>query len=236
MKKRIMKFLSVLFISVMTFGTLSSCETTYAATVTDNTYYPYDTEYATVNIILEYGVPYYLNGVLQYYIYRDLYYYPFYYNNIMYFRTFYRPLPPNHHYNFGRPHRGDVGFGHHRPHRPHNGVRPHNDNHRPNGNHHENRPDGSHRPQHQHGGYQPSHHPGHTNTTRPGSNFGNSSSSQQRPNINQRVTTRPSSTRVNPPSAPAKPRIFSSPSSTSRGSHSSSPSFGGSRGGFGGRR
>lgn len=234
MKKRIMKFLSVLFISIMTLGILSSCETTYAATYTDDMYYPYDPEYASVNMILEYGVPYYLNGVLQYYIYRDLYYYPFYYNDIMYFRTFYRPLPPNHHYNFGRPHRGDVGFGHHRPHRPHNGVRPHNNNHRPNGNHH----GGSHSPQHQPQGQHPSHQPGHTNTTRPGLSFGSSRPSQQRPNTNQRVTTRPSSTRVAPPPAPAESRVFSNPPSTSGGSHSGSSSFGsssgGSRSGFGG--
>ena len=101
MKKRIINFLSTLFICVITLGIFTSCETTYAATTSyeyDDMYY--DPDYTSINIILEYGTPYYLNGVLQYYIYRDLYYYPFYYNNYMYFRTFYRPLPVNHHYNF----------------------------------------------------------------------------------------------------------------------------------------
>ena len=144
MKARIIKFLSVIFISLITLNSLSSCETTYAATTTDDMYSTsYYDDAVTVNIIMEYGTPYYIDGILQYYLYRNLYYYPYYYNNVMYFRSFYRPLPPRHHYNFGRPHRGDLRFGHHRP-----------DGHRPNGH------NPGHIPEHK---PNPGHNPGHSN-------------------------------------------------------------------------
>lgn len=44
-------------------------------------------------VIITYGTPYYNNdGLLLYYIYRDLFYYPYYYNG-WHFRHYRRPLP-----------------------------------------------------------------------------------------------------------------------------------------------
>lgn len=249
MKKYILNILSTICISLMTLGSLSSCETTYASTITYDDMY-YENDYASIDIILTYGTPYYLDGVLQYYIYRNLYYYPFYYNDIMYFRSFYRPLPPRHHYVFGRPHRGDVGFGHHRGHRPpHNGNhgRPGHGNHQPgHGNH-----GGQHQPGHgNHGQHQPGHQPNPQNNRH---GFGSSNprpTTPARPHIEQRTTPRSTSPSMSRPRTPSRvsPPVFSgnrsfgssSHSGGSRGYSSSGSSTrsnsGGSRGGFGGRR
>ncbi len=237
MKARIIKFLSVIFISLITLNSLSSCETTYAATTTDDMYSTsYYDDAVTVNIIMEYGTPYYIDGILQYYLYRNLYYYPYYYNNVMYFRSFYRPLPPRHHYNFGRPHRGDLRFGHHRP-----------DGHRPNGH------NPGHRPEHK---PNPGHNPGHSNhnpnidrhhNVQPQHGNSNQRFGNSRPNMNRQ--TIPNRTTPSIGSGSRTPnRSFSAPSMSS-GSSMPSRSFstpshsGGSRssagsggGRFGGRR
>ena len=257
MKKYILNILSAICISLITLGTLCSCETVYASTTTYDDMY-YENDYASIDIIVTYGTPYYLDGVLQYYIYRNLYYYPFYYNDIMYFRSFYRPLPPRHHYNFGRPHRGDIGFGHHRGHRPsHNGNHggPGHDNHKPHGNH-----GGQHQPGHSnHGQHQPGHsnhgqhQPGHqSNLQHNRHGFGSSNprpSTPARPHIENRTNPRSTSPSMSRPSAPTRVsppassgnRSFGSPSHSggSRGyssAGSSTRSIGGSRSGFGGRR
>ena len=47
------------------------------------------------DVIITYGTPYYNNdGLLLYYMYRNLFYYPYYYNG-WYFRYYRRPLPPS---------------------------------------------------------------------------------------------------------------------------------------------
>ena len=107
------KFIS-LILALMMCISLTSCVTTaYAQT---------DDEVSDVNVVITYGTPYYnSNGLLLYYIYRDLYYYPYYYNNRWYFRHYARPLPPRHYRPMPR------NFYHQRPnishHRPpiHNG-------------------------------------------------------------------------------------------------------------------
>ena len=201
MKTRIIKFLSVIFISLITLNSLSSCETTYAATTDDMYMTSYYDDGVTVNIIMEYGTPYYINGVLQYYLYRNLYYYPYYYNNVMYFRSFYRPLPPRHHYNFGRPHRGDLRFGHYRPEHRHN---PGYSNHKPNINNHNVQP--------QHRNQNP--------------RFENS-----RPNINNRQIPNRNTPSIGSGSRMPNRTFSSPPSGSSRGSSMSSGRgrFGGTR-------
>lgn len=119
----------------------SSCVTT-AEAQTDGIYV--STNGVDFDVVLTYGTPIYnAECLLMYYIYRDLYYYPYYYSNRWYFRSYSRPLrhyrpvhrdfyrnrPPVHH-NHGRGH-GDIR--HNRP----------NVNHRPNIN---NRPSVNHRP------------------------------------------------------------------------------------------
>lgn len=46
-----------------------------------------------VDIVIRYGTPYYnAEGLLLYYIYRDLYYYPYYHGSRWYFRSYTRPI------------------------------------------------------------------------------------------------------------------------------------------------
>ena len=126
---------------------MTSCVTTAYAQTED--------EIADVNVVVTYGTPYYnSDGLLLYYVFRDLFYYPYYYNNRWYFRHYSRPLPPTHY----RPIPRD--FYRHRP--TVVNPRPNVNNHRPNVIHskpqtrpnsgfgnHQSRPNGGtmHRPQ-----------------------------------------------------------------------------------------
>jgi len=104
------------------------------------------------DVIISYGTPIYdAEGLLTYYIYRDLYYYPYYVGNRWYFRGYNRPIrhyrpvnrdfyrhrpPVHHHPNNVRPNRPPVHHGNVRPngntHRPNVGSRPSGGvNHRP---------------------------------------------------------------------------------------------------------
>lgn len=65
---------------------------------------------ADVNVVLTYGIPCYgVDGLLLYYTYNNLYYYPYYYNNRWYFKYYRRPLPPRSYRPLPR------GFYRHRP-------------------------------------------------------------------------------------------------------------------------
>ena len=83
------KIISILSALLLCFTFYSCVTSTYAQT--DDMYDDVD-----VNVIITYGTPYYnTNGLLLYYMYRDMYYYPYYYNNTYYFHRYYRPLPPH---------------------------------------------------------------------------------------------------------------------------------------------
>lgn len=95
--KRIILSLAIMLISIITF---SSCIT--AAYADDDTYgYSYD-----YNVIITNGTPFIVNGLIAYYLYDNMYYYPYYRNGIYHFyrydRTlpydrmprFYKPMPP----------------------------------------------------------------------------------------------------------------------------------------------
>jgi len=114
----------------MMIFSLSSCETYTYATTQDDIYTETEIDIVRSNVsfdvIMQYGTPYYRDGLLLYYIYRDIYYYPFYYNNYWYVRAYRRPFihfdrPP-----YFRPHRYDYRFrpghyrGFNRPDRHHN--------------------------------------------------------------------------------------------------------------------
>ena len=145
---------------------LSSCVT--AVHAQDDTYFDGEVD---ASIVITYGTPFIVNDMIEYYIYRGWYYYPYWINNSYYFHRYRRPLPPEHfhswyrpiprHYHHPRPdvhrrpphhNRPDV---HHRPHnnrpvsrpsQPHN--RPHNNIGTHGGGHHGNmggRPSGGHR-------------------------------------------------------------------------------------------
>lgn len=141
---------------------LTSCVT--AVHAQDDTYF--DGE-ADVSVIVTYGTPYIVNGMIEYYLYKGWYYYPYWTNDSYYFHRYRRPLPPEHfhswyrpiprHYHHPRPDAHRRPPHHNRPdvhHRPH-GSRPSQPSRRPSNNigmhgggHHGNmggRPSGGHR-------------------------------------------------------------------------------------------
>ena len=139
MKRKIFTFLVALF---MLF-TITSCEVYTHATTQDDIHVEAEADVVRSNIsfdvILRYGTPYYRDGALLYYVYRDIYYYPFFYDNYWYVRAYRRPFIHFDHRPYFRPHKYDYRFspGHYRgfdrpTHRPH--IRPTNPNMgRPNG-------------------------------------------------------------------------------------------------------
>lgn len=109
----------------------TSCVTAYASTQTDDIYTvttQTDEISVSTNItystIIRYGTPFYIDGVISYYTYNNIYYYPYIWNNIWYFRPFrciqphgfiYRP------YRYHRPyiHLGDIHHRHNITYGPH---------------------------------------------------------------------------------------------------------------------
>lgn len=134
------KIFSILIGLAMCF-TFSSCITTATAQIDDM----YDD--VDVNLVITYGTPYYnTEGLLLYYIYRDMFYYPYIYNNTYYFHRYYRPLPPNRAWRY-KPLPRD--FYKHRPHHNYDRANHHHptpNHHHNNGGHHSVRPNSSHSP------------------------------------------------------------------------------------------
>jgi len=116
MKRRIFTILMCL----MMLFSLSSCETYTYATTQDDIYVEAEVDVVRSNVsfdvIIQYGTPYYRDGVLLYYLYRDIYYYPFYYNNYWYVRAYRRPFTHFDTRPYFRPHKYDYRFspGHYR--------------------------------------------------------------------------------------------------------------------------
>lgn len=118
--KKIIGFL----VSLMMCFTLTSCVTTATAQV-DDMYDDID-----VSLVITYGTPFYnTEGLLLYYIYRDMFYYPFIYHDTYYFHRYRHPLPPNRAWRY-KPLPKDF-YMHHKP----RGGNPNNF-----GNHHRPRP------------------------------------------------------------------------------------------------
>lgn len=99
---------------------ISSCVMT-ASAQTDGEY----VVESDVSIVLNAGTPYYnVDGLLVYYIYRGMYYYPFYSNGRYYLHRYARPVPRHlrHHYApVGKGHRPRVVGGARPTHRGHGG-------------------------------------------------------------------------------------------------------------------
>ena len=132
-----MKKLKYFILFIIMCITLCSCEVYstpgLAVTTQDDIYTEmYDSEVRSnvdFNIVIRYGTPYYLEGQLIYYLYNNLYYYPFFYNNYWYVRTYRRPFNHLYYRPYFRPHRYDYKFSpgaHHGFGRPniHNNYRP----------------------------------------------------------------------------------------------------------------
>lgn len=98
-------------------ASLTSCSTYVSAgELYDNEVYVEDDN---VTVIIKCGTPVYYEGHLHYYIYNGLYWYPFWYENHWYFRSYTRIYPWGYDFHF-RPCRSDYRFrpGHHGFHRP----------------------------------------------------------------------------------------------------------------------
>lgn len=123
-----MKKFYIFLIGLMMMFSLNSCETYTYATTQDDIYVEAEVDVVRSNVsfdvIIQYGTPFYRDGVLLYYLYRDIYYYPFYYNNYWYVRAYRRPFTHFDTRPYFRPHRYDYRFspGHYRgfdrPNRP----------------------------------------------------------------------------------------------------------------------
>ena len=146
MKTKLLTFL----VCLMMIFSLNSCVVSGYATTQDDIYTETEVDVVRSNVsfdvIIQYGTPYYRDGALLYYLYRDIYYYPFYYNNYWYVRAYRRPFTHFDHRPYFRPHRYDYRFspgsyrGFYRPNNPNSHYRPitpnrgHNDRyHRPHG-------------------------------------------------------------------------------------------------------
>lgn len=111
------KILSILAALMICFS-LSSCITTAQAQI-DDMYDTYD-----VNLVVTYGIPHYnTEGLVLYYFYRDIFYYPFFHNNRYYLRPYRKPLPPSGARGY-RPVPRDYHFGAEPPRRPQNVAPP----------------------------------------------------------------------------------------------------------------
>lgn len=126
-----MKKIYIFLIGLMMLFSLISCETYTYATTQDDIYIENEVDIVQSNvsfdIVLRYGRPYYRDGILLYYIYNNLYYYPYYYGNYWYVRAYRRPFPHVNYRPYFRPHKYDYRFSPDR-YRMHGiyGTRPHN--------------------------------------------------------------------------------------------------------------
>lgn len=125
---------------------LNSCVVSSYATTQDDIYTETEADVVRSNVsfdvIIQYGTPYYRDGMLLYYLYRDIYYYPFYYSNYWYVRAYRRPFTHFDHRPYFRPHRYDYRFspgsyrGFYRPNNSNSHYRPITPNRDNNGRYH----------------------------------------------------------------------------------------------------
>jgi len=106
MKRQLLTFITCL----MMIFSLNSCTATYAF-AQDYSYTDSEVIITPSNfsfdVVINNGAPYYSNGRILYYIYNDVYYYPFYYSNRWYVRAYRRPFVNKPYF---RPRRNDYYF------------------------------------------------------------------------------------------------------------------------------
>lgn len=109
---------TILF-SLSSIFMLTSCETTTYVTTQDDIYYGEVSDAQViinsnfdVMVVVRNGIPYYHNGELLYYLYKNLYYYPFYYGNHWYMRAYRRPFNHITYKPYFRPNKYDHKFRH----------------------------------------------------------------------------------------------------------------------------
>ena len=117
------KLVILIFAMMLSLFSVTSCVTTVEAQ--DEVYTSVVISADDIEMAITYGTPYMLNGSVLYYIYNNLYYYPFYTGGYYYYRvysrplvrypSYWRPLPRNHWFRDGRYHNR---FVRHKPDRP----------------------------------------------------------------------------------------------------------------------
>ena len=140
MKKLYQKIINIVIGLTLLFN-LSCTPIEYATT--QNDIYVEASQYEvrsniSFDIVIRYGTPYYYNGSILYYFYDGLYYYPYWYDNYWYVKSYSRPFNHLRYRPYFRPSHNDYRFkpgtyrGYDRPHyRPNN--RPYNNHmNRPN--------------------------------------------------------------------------------------------------------
>ena len=89
-----MKKFLIGIISLMMTLSLTSCVATVSAQ--DDLYSSREVissyDNAEIELVITYGTPYIIDGLVQYYLYNGLYYYPFYYRDYFYWRIYNSPL------------------------------------------------------------------------------------------------------------------------------------------------
>ena len=139
-----MKKIIGILVALMMCFTLSSCVTEVQAQA-DDIYYDDNID---VRLVITYGTPYYnAEGLILYYVYHNMYYYPYFYNDRYYFHRYHSPLPrhrlgvykpvPRDFYKHGQPpprHHGNVRHHENPPRNRNVSPRPNGNNPRPSAN------------------------------------------------------------------------------------------------------
>ena len=98
-----MKIVRIFILSILICIGVSSCSTsTYVQPYVDDVAIPTEITYTTV---VTYGIPYYFNGIISYYVYNGIYYYPYIWHNHWYVHPY---THVQHHGFIHRPHHGFV--------------------------------------------------------------------------------------------------------------------------------
>lgn len=108
------KILFSIAFALICMTSFNSCTMSTYATTQDDIYVETysDVVYTDVdfNLVIRYGTPYYYNGTLLYYIYNNLYYYPYWYGNYWYVRVYRKPFTHLNHRPYFRPNKHDYRF------------------------------------------------------------------------------------------------------------------------------
>jgi predicted small secreted protein len=121
----IMKKILLFLVGVAMSLSLTSCVT--AVHAQDDIYSDGEVD---ATVVISYGTPYIVNGLIEYYAYRGWYYYPCWTGDSYYFHRYRRPLPPRAFHDWYRP----IPRNHvyHRPHSSRPGYKPSAPQHRHN--------------------------------------------------------------------------------------------------------
>ena len=220
-----MKKLLFALLMMMSCLSMTSCVTTVEAQ--DDIYSSAVIDVDDIEMAITYGTPYIIDGMVHYYLYNNLYYYPFYTRGYWYYHvyrrpllrypSYWRPVPRSHWFKGGRFHNPHGFVGHHgyKPHHD-NGVRPGRHRYSIGGE----RPSSTRSTVHR----RPNMHNRDISSPRKGTTVRPNGGGAMKPQRNHSITPRSAFGGPSRPSAPSMSRGGSSPRQSTGGGH------------FGGRR